>query len=46
MRELIGPCLKCGKNVYCENGFFEGAQVNGELLCNQCYEERIKREKE
>lgn len=24
MRELIGECESCGKNVYCENGFFNG----------------------
>lgn len=39
MRELIGQCQSCGKNVYCENGFFDGAQLDGKLLCNDCAEE-------
>ncbi|WP_276282284.1 hypothetical protein [Virgibacillus indicus] len=38
MRELIGKCTSCGKNVYCENGFFDGVQDNGKLFCNECAE--------
>ncbi len=38
MRELIGQCQSCGKNVYCENGFFDGVQIDGRLLCNDCAE--------
>lgn len=36
LRELIGECQSCGKKVYCENGFFDGHQENGKLLCNEC----------
>ncbi|MDY0406058.1 hypothetical protein P5G51_012255 [Virgibacillus sp. 179-BFC.A HS] len=36
MRELIGPCQICGQDVYCENGFFDGMQKDGKLLCNMC----------
>ncbi|WP_168927233.1 hypothetical protein [Virgibacillus necropolis] len=36
MRELIGVCQSCGNNVYCENGFFDGYQENGKLLCDEC----------
>jgi formylmethanofuran dehydrogenase subunit E len=39
MRELVGQCQECGKNVYCENGFFDGVQENGKLLCNDCADE-------
>ncbi|HLR68045.1 MAG TPA: hypothetical protein VK105_13105 [Virgibacillus sp.] len=42
MRELIGTCQHCGKNVYCENGFFDGDQKDGALLCNYCAEEQEK----
>ncbi|WP_199794688.1 hypothetical protein [Lentibacillus sp. Marseille-P4043] len=38
MRELIGECQSCGKAVYCENGFFDGEQIDGNLLCNRCAE--------
>lgn len=40
MRELIGQCQSCGTDVFCEDGFFDGAQKNGKLLCNECCEEK------
>ncbi|WP_269919205.1 hypothetical protein [Caldifermentibacillus hisashii] len=36
MRELIGECVACGKNVYCENGFFDGVHEGGKLYCIRC----------
>ncbi|WP_275661792.1 hypothetical protein [Lentibacillus sediminis] len=36
MREWIGKCSSCGRDVYCENGFFAGEQKNGKLLCENC----------
>ncbi len=43
MREVIGACQSCGKNVYCENGFFDGVQTEeGRLLCNECAEKEEK----
>ncbi|WP_255695137.1 hypothetical protein [Virgibacillus salidurans] len=36
MHELIGPCQTCGKNVYCEDGFFAGVHEDGQLLCEDC----------
>lgn len=36
MRELIGTCSSCGREVYCENGFFNGVHQDGKLLCNDC----------
>ncbi|WP_200865939.1 hypothetical protein [Thalassobacillus devorans] len=38
MRELVGNCSKCGKNVYCEDGFLNGYYENKQLYCNDCYE--------
>lgn len=40
MRELIGDCQLCGKHVYCENGFFNGEQINGKLFCPDCGEQQ------
>lgn len=40
MRELVGQCQSCGKNVYCENGFFDGEQIDSKLLCNECAKEK------
>jgi hypothetical protein len=40
MRELVGPCTKCSKLVFCENGFLNGF-VNDQklLLCASCFNE-------
>ncbi|WP_255536141.1 hypothetical protein [Planococcus beigongshangi] len=39
MLELVGTCASCGKEVYCRDGFLDGAYVNSELLCSECAEE-------
>ncbi|MGI2327844.1 hypothetical protein [Planococcus sp. YIM B11945] len=39
MRELIGPCSNCGKEVFCRDGFLEGVYIDGNLYCNACAEE-------
>lgn len=37
MRELIGQCKICGKEIYCENGFFNGVILAGhEYRCFEC----------
>ncbi|MFC2947399.1 hypothetical protein [Virgibacillus sediminis] len=36
MRELVGSCTVCGKEIYCENGFFDGEQKDGDLYCHEC----------
>ncbi|WP_170150252.1 hypothetical protein [Oceanobacillus halophilus] len=36
MRELIGLCHNCRKEVYCVNGFFDGVQEDGVLSCRSC----------
>lgn len=36
MRELIGPCSNCGKDIYCRDGFLDGVYVDGKLLCFEC----------
>ncbi|MFC4556897.1 hypothetical protein ACFO3D_01585 [Virgibacillus kekensis] len=40
MRELIGECGSCGKPIYCKDGFFDGDQIDGKLLCNECSDNR------
>ncbi|SHG92251.1 hypothetical protein [Ornithinibacillus halophilus] len=36
MRELIGTCQECEKDIYCENGFLNGVHEDGKLLCFEC----------
>ena len=34
MRELIGQCQVCGREIYCENGFLNGyIDSEGKLSC-------------
>jgi hypothetical protein len=37
LKELIGKCSHCGKNLYCLEGFFNGVILeNKELVCFEC----------
>jgi transposase len=38
MQDFIGTCDVCNENVYCENGFFDGVHVDGNLYCSNCGE--------
>lgn len=40
MKELVGTCEACKKEVYCLNGFLNGiVKEDGKLLCFECEEE-------
>lgn len=37
MREYIGKCNICGKEIYCEDGFFNGVlNTHHDYLCFEC----------
>jgi len=37
MKELVGQCRVCGKDVYCRDGFLDGVvQENSFVLCFEC----------
>ena len=36
MQALIGICVECLEEIYCENGFFDGVHKEGKLFCNDC----------
>ncbi|MDQ0215323.1 ribosomal protein L24E [Oikeobacillus pervagus] len=38
MRELVGNCDHCHKEIYCLDGFLNGVKENGKLLCFECDE--------
>ena len=40
MRELIGKCSYCGKEVNCMDGFLNGVYAGQQLLCFECAEEK------
>ncbi|WP_394231691.1 hypothetical protein [Niallia oryzisoli] len=43
MRELVSTCCKCGKDIYCLDGFFTGVYTDEmETLCFDCAEEKEK----
>ncbi|MBO8155696.1 MAG: hypothetical protein H0Z32_04490 [Bacillaceae bacterium] len=38
MKEWVGVCQICGKEIYCLNGFLDGVNDEGRLLCFSCSE--------
>ncbi len=42
MKELVGTCVFCDKNLYCVDGFFQGQIVNNQNLCFACFEQNKK----
>ncbi|MEW9668045.1 DUF6306 domain-containing protein [Ammoniphilus sp. 3BR4] len=39
MKEQVGSCIRCKKDVYCTDGFFNGIILeNGNILCFECKE--------
>lgn len=39
MKEQVGFCIRCKKEVYCTDGFFNGLVLeNGNILCFGCHE--------
>lgn len=36
MRELVGYCTRCGKEVFCVGGNLEGVVLEGEIYCLEC----------
>ncbi|WML47747.1 hypothetical protein RCG23_20750 [Neobacillus sp. PS3-34] len=40
MKELVGLCSQCGKEVFCLDGFFSGIVTEDKkILCFECDEE-------
>jgi hypothetical protein len=40
VRELVGKCIKCEKDLFCLDGFFNGIILeNKAILCFECSEE-------
>jgi len=38
--EVVGSCVQCGKTVYCDAGFLQGVQLDGQLYCLACAEKQ------
>lgn len=36
MKELVGQCELCHKNVYCMDGFLNGVHQDNHLCCFDC----------
>lgn len=46
MKELVGSCKCCGKEIFCLGGFFNGVIMEDQqTFCFACYE-AISKEKE
>ena len=47
MRELVGYCKACGREVYCNDGFFTGIVLEDKtIVCFDCADEDKGRDKE
>lgn len=44
MQEKVGVCNKCGKVLYCLDGFFNGVKEKEGIFCFACAEEEQKDE--
>ncbi|MCQ6276581.1 hypothetical protein JMM81_16840 [Bacillus sp. V3B] len=43
MKELVGTCCECGKNLYCLDGFFNGVlTAGGKTICFDCTKQKEK----
>ncbi|WP_181833229.1 hypothetical protein [Bacillus taeanensis] len=43
MKELVGCCVSCGKEIYCQNGFLNGVIRDDQLLqCFPCYNQNVE----
>lgn len=42
MREFIGLCSICGKEIFCRDGFLDGVYIDGKLICFECEKELKK----
>ncbi|MFE8702177.1 hypothetical protein ACFYKX_16380 [Cytobacillus sp. FJAT-54145] len=38
MKEFVGHCFICKKELYCLEGFFDGVVAGEQLLCFTCSE--------
>jgi hypothetical protein len=36
VKELVGYCENCKRQVFCLNGFLDGVNEQGKLLCFSC----------
>lgn len=37
MRELVGSCQQCGKEIFCLDGFLNGVHTkDGRVFCFEC----------
>ncbi len=45
LKELVGECQECKKEIYCLNGFFNGiVKEDGTITCFECEEKKEKNE--
>ncbi|MFC0188656.1 hypothetical protein ACFFJY_10185 [Fictibacillus aquaticus] len=44
MKELVGNCWICGKEVFCLDGFLNGVAENGKVCCFNCSKEMKENE--
>jgi hypothetical protein len=47
MKEKVGECMKCQKEIYCLDGFLNGVVLdNGDVVCFDCDDDCTKTEEQ
>jgi hypothetical protein len=44
VKELVGSCNCCGKEIFCLDGFLNGVHKEGKVLCFECEKEEENKE--
>ncbi|WP_210367809.1 hypothetical protein [Bacillus sp. REN3] len=44
MKELVGICQACGKDIYCLDGFLNGVHLDGKIYCFDCFEKNTEKD--
>ncbi|WP_198546737.1 hypothetical protein [Alteribacter populi] len=39
MKEVVGNCSQCGREIYCMDGFLNGVYQDNHLYCFECEED-------
>ncbi|HZG72199.1 MAG TPA: hypothetical protein VEY51_11760 [Chondromyces sp.] len=42
MKELVGNCKECNKEIYCLDGFLNGVKVADGVICFECEEKNTQ----
>jgi hypothetical protein len=45
MKELVGNCCECKKEIYCLDGFLNGVVKDKNIYCFECFDSANEKQK-